>query len=597
MCGIAGAFNLTDRTLLESMVEVLKHRGPDSAGFHVDENVMLGAARLAIIDIAGSDQPIYNEDASIVAVYNGEVYNFRDIRSNLRSSGHTFATEGDAEVIVHSYEEDGLSCVRRFNGMFAFALWDQKNKRLVLARDSVGIKPLYYGIHEGSLLFASELKAILQNEEIRPSLDLAAAYDHLNLRFTPYDRTLLTGIRRLMPGDVAIVSGRPTTIQVYSMRVVPPPFPSSLPIGSAELRGLLSESVSSHMISDVEVGVFLSGGIDSSTIAALAQQESRDKVKTFCMGFGDETDELDDARHVAEFLGSDHKEIILEPHPTKDFAKIIWHADAPKRNLWPYYLSKFASRYVKVALSGLGADELFGGYLWRYRKFARLLGADHNATIQAKCETYLSSYAMDLLPAPEIDGWLGPRFGGFSREHWGNLIAPYFTDGANPLDQTFRADFHLKLQHDFLFVDDSTSMANSLETRTPFLDFRLINRAFAIPASQKISESAGKLILIEAMRDMLPVETMSKKKQGFGPNPMNAFNRELREMASSVLPNGSCVKLGLFNPAFIKRVLEAPSDSGLVTHYNKIWDLVAFELWYNMYFESDFKKLCRSYRG
>jgi asparagine synthase (glutamine-hydrolysing) len=597
MCGIAGTYLLNDRSLLKSMVGVLKHRGPDSEGYYVDRDVMLGSSRLAIIDLGGGKQPIFNEDGSIVMVYNGEVYNFRELRSELQSRGHHFSSESDGEVIVHQYEEDGIGCVTKFNGMFAFALWDGERHQLVLARDPIGIKPLYYSTCNGSLIFGSEIKAILQKRVIKPSLDFKVVYDHLNLRFTPYENTLFVGIKKLMPGSVLIARGSNLIAELQNF-----PIPSNVRperhLGvDSHLKRLLRMSVESHMISDVEIGVFLSGGLDSSTVAALVQRASHSPIKTFCMGFGEDEDELEDARRVAYHLGTDHKEIVINPSMEQDMAKAVWHADAPKRNLYPYYLSQFASKYVKGVLSGLGGDELFGGYVWRYQKFVGSDGTVVQSTPLERASTYLSTYAMDLLSGSEIYGMVGDKLKPFVSNSFTSLILPYFSNHMSTIDQVFDADFRLKLPHDFLLVDDATSMASSIETRTPLLDHRLVEYSYQLPYGQKISYGEGKLMLKSSIKDLVPLEVLSKKKQGFGPNPYHVFLRKLREIAGSTLLDGSCTKIGLLNKEFVKRVLAAQPDRSMMAHYNKIWDMLVFEIWYEMYFEKDFDEVCKSFCG
>lgn len=356
----------------------MRHRGPDSSGKFLDKGIMLGQDRLSIIDLKTGDQPIYNEDGSIAVILNGEIYNYRELRAELEKTGHRFATNSDTEVIPHLYEQFGENFVSYLNGMFAFALWDSNKKQLLLARDRCGIKPLYYASKDGVLLFASEPKALLQYEAIKPVPDDLALHFFLNLRYIPGEMTAFKGIRKFPPAHYAVVkSGSAPVKPASGSPSIKPVRYWSLPASRSSqlLPGfvdLLGSAVRRHMISDVPVGVYLSGGIDSTTIAYFARSEAQGKLKTFCMGFGEQDDELEDARKVADELGTDHRDFVMHGNLLSKLPLAIWHADSPKRNLHPYYLANFASRHVKVVLSGLGGDELFAGYDYKYGKMREM---------------------------------------------------------------------------------------------------------------------------------------------------------------------------------------------------------------------------------
>ncbi|RLF92177.1 asparagine synthase (glutamine-hydrolyzing), partial [Thermococci archaeon] len=339
MCGISG-FTFEDLALVKRMCDVLWHRGPDDEGYYVDAGISLGNRRLAIIDLKTGRQPIYNEDGSIVVVHDGEIYNFMSLRAELEDHGHDFHTNSDTEVIVHAYEEWGDDFMRKFNGMFAFALWDANRRRLLLARDPCGIKPLYYTIlKDGSLIFASEIKAILQHEEIRREVDREAFHYYVNLRFTPREKTMFKGIKRLLPGHYLVMENGSIKIRKF-WDIIPSPQHYSESYLIKKIRDVLKRAIRRHLISDVPLGVYLSGGIDSSTIVAFASEMTDEPLKTFTMGFGEPTDELEDARFIADYFGTDHKELVVSTDLLKDYPQMIWHADMPKRNLYPYYIAK-----------------------------------------------------------------------------------------------------------------------------------------------------------------------------------------------------------------------------------------------------------------
>ncbi len=625
MCGIFGFYGFSDKDLLMDMSRILRHRGPDDRGFFLDDNLGIGNVRLSVIDVEGGRQPIFNEDESIVVVYNGEIYNFRELRRELEERGHRFYTNTDTEVIVHAYEEWGFDCVRRFNGMFAFALWDSNRKILFLARDRSGIKPLYWTVHGDKFIFASEIKALLLYPEIKRELDLQAFHYFINLRYVPKDYTLFRGIKKLLAGHYIVVGEDGMSIRRYWKPVISVrDYPEGYLV--KRLLKILEDSVRRHLISDVPVGIYLSSGIDSSTVAAIASRVSEEPVKTFTLVFGDPRDEHVDSRRIAEEFGTDHREIHIEEYRLlKEYPKMIWYADMPKRNLYPYYLARGVSRYVKVVLSGLGSDELFGGYDWKYQyamSVEKLKGSlkerihalksyareiirelsNHGSLedielinrlkkvlfIDSRVDLYLAVSSLDEV---FLEDYLrniygeGMNINGLKPVR--DVFKEYFEGDEDFVDQILLADYSVKLVDDFLHVEDTMSMANSLESRVPFLDCELVDFAFTIPSYMKFNGVTNKYILKKAMMGILPKEVIKREKRGFGVNVYLRFKDEIREYAEQILPDGNAVKLGLIKRDYIERVLRTYPQPEMAKHYTLLWNLITFEIWYKMFIEND----------
>lgn len=619
-------FGFEDKSLLKEMCSILRHRGPDESGTFTDKNVGLGHVRLSIIDLETGRQPIYNEDESIAIVYNGEIYNFRDLREELEAKGHRFYTKTDTEVIVHAYEEYGFDCVKKFNGMFAFALWDSNKKHLFLGRDRSGIKPIYYTfLDDGTFLFASEVKAILLSPEIVRKLDMQAFHHYVNLRYVFGERTIFDGIKKLPAGHTAVVNQNGIKIKKYwDLEVKIEDYSEDYLI--KKIPELLKEAVTRHMISDVPVGIYLSSGIDSSALVALASQLSEEPVKTFTMTFGEPGDEHIDSRLVAEVFWTDHHEIPVEENNLlKDYPEMIWHADAPRRNLYPYYLSKAVGKHVKVVLGGLGGDELFGGYEWKYQ-FAEdiesqrrnipksaldKLQRDSHALIKyiseyglpedidqfrylkklyylnSNVDLYLSVSSLDEV---FVDDYLkniyGDKLLNAPISPISELFKKYFEKG-DFINQILKADYKTKLTDDFLFVDDSMSMANSVESRVPFLDNELVEFAFTVPSHFKFNNYGGKHIFKKAMRQILPRSVINREKRGFGVDVFLRYKNELREYAQQLLSEGNLVKEGLIKKDYIDKILRHHPQPEMAKHYTLIWNLAMFEIWYEMYMKNE----------
>ena len=620
MGGIAG-FTFDDEKLLKEMCDLLVHRGPDDEGYYTDSGISLGSRRLDVIDLKTGRQPIFNEDRSIVVVCDGGIYNFRELREELEAKGHRFYTNSDTEVIVHSYEEWGIGCFSKFNGMFSLAMWDSGKKELILARDPLGIKPLYYTFLNDDLIFASEIKAILRLNEIKRKVDLNAFHYYINLRFVPKELTMFEGIRKLLPGNYIIYSkGEVRRGAFWKLE------PKEIEYGEGylikRLREILKRAVERHLISDVPVGIYLSGGLDSSIITAFASKVSERPVMTFTMGFGEPTDELKDARFVADHFGTNHRELVVEASLLKDYPLMIWYADMPKRNLYPYYIAKEAAKYVKVVLSGLGSDELFGGYEWKYRfaedvekerkRMPRNLvdGMKKKVKDLIKCVSeygsvheveYLHHLKRLLYLDSNVDLYLlvmsldevfnevflkriyGKRLLKKRLPDVRDVFREYFKEDLSFVNQIMLADFMVKMVDDFLYVDDSMSMANSLEGRFPFLDLELVEFAFKIPARYKFRNGMGKYILKKVGEGILPDRVLKKAKQGFGGNVGIQFSKEIYEYARQILPEGYTVKKGFVKKRYIDEVLGYRASMSLTKHYIVIWDLLAFEIWYRIF--------------
>lgn len=604
----------------------MEHRGPDGEGYYTNRNITLGHRRLSIIDLKTGDQPIYNEDGSIVVVYNGEIYNFLELRTELEKRGHRFTTSSDTEVIVHAYEEYGVNCVKLFNGMFAFAIYDANKDEIFLARDRCGIKPLHYTmLDDGTILFASEIKAILQYKRIKREMDTQALHYIINLRYIPGDRTMFKGIHRLLPGHIMVVKNHAIKIkQFWKPGLTHTTCPESYYVKM--LRKVLDAAVERHLISDVPVGLLLSGGIDSSALVALASKKTDEPLKTFCMGFGNSNDEIRDAQFVADYFGTDHHQLVVDAHLLKDYPKMIWYADEPKRNLYPYYISELVGNTVKTALGGLGSDELFGGYIFKYNfiqgiedirkktisetkkeiskiadtlinfqtRYGNIAEDEHLdylemiRAIDDRTELYLITQTQDKVFDRE---YLEKIYG----EHLlqeellpiREIYRQFFKTQHAFLDQLMVADFSIKMTDDFLLVDDRMTMAHSVESRVPFLDSNVVDFAFSIPSELKVRDPHGKYILKKALNDLLPKEVIQKKKQGFASGTYEVYMKEGREMMQQMLPEGNLVKQGFIQKEYIEKILKAVPNPKLDLHYGAMWNLLTCEIWHRMYIEND----------
>jgi asparagine synthase (glutamine-hydrolysing) len=619
MCGICGVVTAErngppDLEAVARMSRRLTHRGPDSEGLFDRGPVALAARRLSIIDLEHGDQPIANEDGSVVVVQNGEIYNYRELKRELQGAGHRFATDCDTEVLVHLYEEHGDAFVERLRGMFAVAVWDDREQRLLLARDRFGIKPLYYRFHDGDLCFASELKAMLEQPGFSRAIDPQAVSAYLAFNSIPAPLTIFAEARKLPPGHLLAWRGGAMKLSRYAR---PRPVaagavrdgkPAAL---AAELREVLRDSIRAHLVADVPVGVLLSGGVDSGAITALAAAESSEALKTFSIGFEESGfDELSRARLVAERFGTDHRELILRPDAVELLPKLVESFDEPfgdSSALPTYLVSELAAGEVKVALSGEGGDELFGGY---YTYVADLLAPrlGRLATLAAPLVEALPSSdarvgfdykakrfarAAALPPLERHHAWkeifssdlrrslLGSGDSGWDpvdlyRERYAE------TAGAEPLARMQDVDLGIYLVDDLLVKTDRLSMAHSLELRVPFLDQRVAELALALPTRMKVRGFAKKRLLRQALAPLLPDEVVGGRKQGFS-IPLAAWLRgPLEPFAREVLAAATLERQGCFDPATVAPLLDRHC-SGREDLSRQLWGLMAFTLWFDRY--------------
>jgi asparagine synthase (glutamine-hydrolysing) len=636
MCGIVGfltlrASDIPEHEILRRMREILAHRGPDDLGEYIrpldDQGsfVYFGHRRLSIIDLAGGRQPLSNEDGTVWVIFNGEIYNFQELKRELEIFGHRFKTRSDTEVIVHAYEEYGEGCFQHFNGMFAIGIWDELRRRLVLARDRLGKKPLYYTSMNGTFLFASELKAIMAYPNFPRKISPLSLMKYLFYEFVPCPHTIFNDAKKLPPASYLIWSKKGIEVKEYWS-----PFDSEyrekrLPEAEVEYRmlELLRQSIRRRLISDVPLGVFLSGGIDSSAISAFAQQEVPGKVKTFSIGFEDPSfDESRYASSVSQFLGTEHFEQTMTPN---DLLKVVPGLpdilDEPMADasiLPTYLLSKFTRQYVTVALGGDGGDELFAGYpTYLAHKFARqyeaflrgvhpaiqFLGnllpvSDDNISFDFKVKKFLSgigypdgirnSVWLGSFSFPEIEKVVSPEI----HHHFDRT---QLVEGISTYEESFPIkdlttlvqylDLKLYLQESILVKVDRASMACSLEVRAPFLDHELVEFVMGLPSGLKLKGLTSKYILKKAMKNFLPHEVVKRKKKGFGVPIAKWVKGPLKDFFGDFLSPQRIKKEGFLNADYVAALLQ---DHLLNRKDNRkqLWTLLIWELWVNRYHPS-----------
>jgi len=626
MCGIAGMIDPTLSpteiwSVLQRMTAVMIHRGPDDEGFFISGGVGLGMRRLSIIDLVSGKQPLYNEDRSVVVVFNGEIYNYRGLTEELRRRGHVFTTASDTEVIVHLYEDFGEDCVHELRGMFAFAVWDTRNRRLFLARDRLGIKPLYHTQVGERLVFGSEIKAILQHPEVQARLNLEGLSNYLSLKYVPAPQTMFTDIFAVPPGHTLTCDQHGVTIRSYWDLS----FANNQNVRESEeayaeqLGGLLRESVRLRLMSDVPFGAFLSGGIDSRTIVALMSQFLDEPVKTFSVGFegdGEEFSELPYARLVAKQYQADHHEIIFGPQDLIDLAeKVVWHLDQPIADvaaLANYMVAELASRHVKMVLTGEGGDELFAGYA-RYAGerlsplFQRIPGPAKSLALAVSDRIpglrrpKIALYALcQSDEVTRLTNWF-PLFNhemkatllsdALKRELNGASVDRVFaqhlarTDAADPLSRMLYVDTKLWLPDDLLARGDKMSMAASIEARVPLLDHKIVEFAASLPPHLKLRRLTRKYLLKEVSRAWLPARIIDRKKQGF-PIPTSVwFRKEARSFVRDILSPAAIQRRGLFDLDYVEKLLDE-HEAGFADHGALLWGLLSVELWHRLFIDS-----------
>ncbi len=612
--------------MIRAMADTMVHRGPDDEGFfeYSEPALYLANRRLSIIDVAGGKQPVYSEDRNVVAVQNGEIYNFRELRQDLESKGHIFNSRTDSEVIPHLYEEYGEEFPKHLDGMFAIALWDSSSRKLILARDHVGIKPLYIRQSGKELAFASEVKALLATGRFSAELDLESLHFLTNIRFIPGERTLFKGVRMLPPATTLVWEKGKTREYRYWQPPANPDTAIRRPEECAEqTRDLLKKAVNKQMVSDVPLGLYLSGGMDSSSIVAMATDDKSNRVQTYSLGFNEPTDELADSRQVAKAFGTEHHETSIDFDALSVFPKVTWHVEEPKENaIQLYLLSKYASQHVKVALSGLGGDELFGGYrIFDYIRPLvlpeRLAGRGINRALLWPLRNLTSALVGNLgsmrwdLAKRAMDGALSlgvpERWYPILRNMWEHdrrlfkaiytpevqraieptveaFFEPFFRDHSRDIrEDILRTEFAFKMVDDFLLNEDKTSMANSLEVRVPFLDKDLVEFAFSIPAEVKFQKGELKSVLKRSMAGVLPEKTLSKPKWGFTFDSYHQFQKDLHKLASSELTREFLSEQGIFNYAFVKGILDHPPHRWMRWHYFLLWLILGIKVWEDLF--------------
>lgn len=627
MCGVYGIVSLRasyrpSRDLMTAMSETAVHRGPDDAGLHCDHRVALGMRRLSIIDLASGQQPIWNEDESVVLVCNGEIYNYRRVTEDLKARGHRFRTASDVEVIAHLYEDRGPDLVDELEGMFGLALWDQRRGRLILARDRMGVKPLYYAVDHEKLVFASEIKTILAAVGGASEPDPVALREYLTLGYTPNDRTIFPGIKKLPPASLLICEDGRIDIRRYWSPPRRIDDVQSEADWSEQIAQSIDAAVRSEMVSDVPLGAFLSGGIDSSCVVAAMARASDRPIKTYSIGFdtgqaGSYYNELPFARVVADHFGTDHKEIVVRPEVAQLLPKLIWHMDEPIADsalITTYLVAEFAREDVKVILSGVGGDEIFGGYR-RYlgefygAKYARIprgirrsmiaplarhLPSDRhspllNLTRQARIflEAHEQPFAERYRAYVQVfgEGGLARLIPDLQNGHKDSLDAAFgYADGAAPLQKLMLVDLETQLPNDLLTLTDKMTMAASLECRVPLLNHRLVELAAGLPDQLRIRNGRLKHMLKAALENSLPKEILERKKRGFGA-PIGAWLKtELVSLTDHLLSRRSIEQRGWFAWPEVERTLEL-HRSNRADHTDHLLCLLNLEVWARLFLD------------
>jgi asparagine synthase (glutamine-hydrolysing) len=623
MCGIAGRFNYdpmrpVDRDVLEAMTDAVAHRGPDAAGYHLAPGIGLGHRRLSIIDLSTGDQPLTNENGTVWTVFNGEIYNFADVRAELVAHGHRFRTSSDTEVIVHGYEQWGERCVDKFRGMFAFAVWDATARRLLLARDRVGVKPLYYAEIPGrGVVFGSELKSLLEDPDVARDWRPDAIDAYLTLLYIPAPATIYKGIHKLEPGHVLVADkGSVRTSRYWDLEFTGEGDLLREDEYLERLDALLSESVALRQIADVPLGAFLSGGIDSSAVAAYMVETSDRPPVTISVGFDHARyDELAHAKRVAEHLGCEFHPRTVTPDIVSLLPRLAWHFDEPFADssaVPTYYVSKAARELVTVALSGDGGDELWAGYgrhrveHWEQRARKALGAASAAAGIIGRALPLSVKGARALRHLGSEPGQayaLKHAYGMFEPDAKARLYSPDFAASVrgadpfaafrdayrrcrslDPLDRGLYTDVHTYMVDDILTKVDRMSMAVSLEAREPLLDHRLLEFAATVPASLKIKNGRGKYLLRKALDRKIPREILERGKQGFEAPIGEWLRGPLAPMTEELLSDGRLRDRGVFNDREVSRLWTDHRD-GRADHRHRLWQLVMLELWFRQFID------------
>ncbi|MDX6305628.1 MAG: hypothetical protein QOI77_2597 [Blastocatellia bacterium] len=626
MCGIAGIVRSdgapVDRELVARMNEAIRHRGPDEDGFYFSDGVGLAMRRLAIIDLKSGQQPIHNQDGTASIVFNGEIYNYRELRDRLEKLGHQFYTDSDTEAIVHAYDQYGTECPKYLRGMFAFAIWDKRTNSLFLARDRVGKKPLLYAKLDGELVFGSEFTALLEHPRISRDVDFEAIHHYLSFICVPAPLTAYQAIRKLEPGHWLLWrDGEIKTERYWQLD-----FSKKLSIGEEEAGArvveLLREAVRVRLMSEVPLGAFLSGGIDSSAVVALMAEESSEKIKTFSIGF-DEQDfsELHHARRVAEHVGADHHEFIVRPDAMEVLPTLVEHYGEPFADssaIPSYYVSKETRAFVTVALNGDGGDECFAGYE-RYaamsiaQKYANMPGALRNGVISKvvnalpgfdarqnplrKAKRFLA--AASLPPVERYLRWVS-AFDEASKQNLystdfrhqtaafrtASILEPWFAkaNGSGIVDAALLTDTMTYLPNDLLVKMDIASMTVSLEARSPFLDHHLMEFAASLPENLKLRRLTTKYLLKRVLKKLVPAENLNRRKMGFGVPIGHWFRGAMQPFLRQTLLSEKALARGIFKPEMVRQLIDS-HISVKADHSHRLWTLLMLELWFERFID------------
>ena len=627
MCGICGKVEFdrdarVNGALIQTMLDAIRHRGPDDEGVYFSPQVGLGHARLSIIDLSSGHQPLSNENGTVWIVFNGEIYNYRELRNQLLAKGHVFKTQTDTEVIVHLYEELGPQSLEKLRGMFAFALWDENTKTLLLARDRVGIKPLYYSLNQHNIIFASEIKAILSDPAINPELAPEIIDRFLTFLYVPGEETLLKGICKLAPGHYLLLKdGKAEIRQYWDLQFFKPSERPSLKDAVDELSNLLVEAVELHMIADVPVGVLLSGGVDSTAVLSCVAERTDKEISSFTVGFSDPgvADERPYARLAAETYGSQHYEMTITASDFADFLpRYVWHMEEPVCEppaVALYYVSKLARNYVKVLLSGEGGDEAFAGYdnyrsivwlerlkrVWpaangpASRGVSRLNSWVHSARVSKYMPLVNATfpdyyYSRTSTPYRYSGNGIGELYStdflnSIDREYSAEPVRRLFSTVKNEgvLDQMLYIDTKTWLPDDLLIKADKMTMANSLELRVPLLDHRLLEFAASLPPHYKLKGFTLKHIWKKALSKRVPDAILRRRKAGF-PVPYESWLRnDFKDNVRAILTDQKTAQRGYFHKAAVEKLIQANRDRGFYS--KEIFSLVTLELWHRMFLD------------
>ena len=611
MCGITGIYGEGNKQLIKKMTDIISHRGPDDKGYYVDKDISLGNRRLSIIDVKGGHQPIHNEDETLWITYNGEIYNFKEIGEELEKRGHKFYTDTDTEVVVHAYEEWGENCLKKFNGMFAFAIWDSKKKKLFLARDRIGIKPLYYTIvgdgKDRKLVFGSEIKSILIYPGIKREIDLKVLHDYLSFKHAPPERTMFLGINKVPPGYFLTIEKNNIKLKQYWDLNFEESTHNEI-FYIEKIKELLEDSVRRRLMSEVPLGVYLSGGVDSSSIVAIMSKFVND-IQTFTVGFGqdDRHSELSLARETSEIFGTNHHEVRLNQDDYKLLPKLVEHMDEPiadPASLALYKLSEMTKKHVTVVLTGAGGDEQFGGYstyklgllhqklrntpkpikslIYRASSLApRRIKMGMNFVLNSNdyMECFLRAKCM-LEEKEKYDLYSDEIKSKLKNYNSLNEQKKYFK--FSPLNSMMYYDNKTHLVEDILTINDKMTMGFSIEARVPILDHRIINLAATMPKKLKINGWKEKYIFRKTMKEILPKKIIKRRKRPFRMPFDTYFKENLKEIAENILSEKNVKKRGYFKYKPIKKIVQKHINGNRHNSY-QLFNLLVFEYWYRSF--------------